>query len=138
MNAEADGALAAALARLEEVVYDPKNRAKSSRITPDPGVQEAITALNGNHAAAIALLRQALQDPHAEVKGRAAAGLGLIGPEAREAVADVVMPQDGSSRGRGPGSLGHGSELSPARLASGAGRAPTRARRLGTGSLCRL
>ena len=92
VNAETDPALAAALVRLHDVVYDPQRRSKNSRsrVIPDPSIKEAIAAFNGNHAAAIALLRQALQDSNAEVRGRAAVGLGLIGPDAKEAVADMV------------------------------------------------
>lgn len=80
-------ALAAALAQLQAVLYDPK----PTRGFPNPSMQKALAALGDLRAAALPVLREGLQNSDERVSDRAADGLSQLGPEARELVPDIMQ-----------------------------------------------
>lgn len=93
-----DRAVADALEDIKRVLHDPK----TVHVYPNPAMVAAIKALRDQKKAAVPILREALADKSGEVRERAADGLGIIGPEAREAAPDLmVLLRDSKNMGDG-------------------------------------
>jgi RNA polymerase sigma factor (sigma-70 family) len=73
--------LAAALDKVKAALHDPNETA----LYPNSAMQDAIAGLGDKKKEALPLLEAALNDANAEVRLRATDGLGIIGPEAKEA-----------------------------------------------------
>ncbi len=79
---EPDAALAAALDKVKVALHDPN----PTTLYPNPVMQEAIAGLGGHKQAALPILEASLNDDvDPPVRLRAIDGLGIIGPEAKEA-----------------------------------------------------
>jgi RNA polymerase sigma factor (sigma-70 family) len=80
-DAGANDALAAALDKVKAALHDPNE----TTLYPNSFMQEAIAGLGDKKKAALPILEAALNDANAEVRLRAVDGLGILGPEAKEA-----------------------------------------------------
>jgi RNA polymerase sigma factor (sigma-70 family) len=75
-------ALASALDKVKEALHDPNE----TTLYPNSVMQAALAGLGDNQKAALPILEAALTgDTNAEVRLRAVDGLGIIGPDAKEA-----------------------------------------------------
>jgi RNA polymerase sigma factor (sigma-70 family) len=72
---------AAALARVEAALHDTNE----TKLYPNTVMQEAIDGLSAGKKAAVPMLESAMNDSDLQVRERAIDGLGMIGPEAKEA-----------------------------------------------------
>jgi RNA polymerase sigma factor (sigma-70 family) len=78
--------LAAALRRVQEILNSPRPGLNG----PNPAMVAAIAALGDRRHAAVAMLRESLKNADPRVRRQAAEGLALIGPEAKEAIPDLM------------------------------------------------
>ncbi len=98
-DAGAHDALAAALDKVKAALHDSND----TTLYPNSVMQEAITGLGDNKKAALPILEAALGDANAEVRLRAIDGLGMLGPEAKEAAPLVLgVLRDGGLGGAIP------------------------------------
>jgi RNA polymerase sigma factor (sigma-70 family) len=113
---QSDLNLAAALRKVRDVLDNPRPGTNER----NPAMVAAIAALGDHRRAAVSMLRESLKNPDPKVRRQAAEGLALIGPEAKEAIPDLMemlrtsdrIPQAGDSL-RALKEIGASSEILP-------------------------
>ena len=81
-----DPRLAAALLRVQKVLEDRK----PTRRYPNPDMEQALAALGRRRSAALPLLIAALGNPEERIRDRASDALRQLGPEARDAIPELL------------------------------------------------
>lgn len=93
-NTTTDSRLAAALLRVQRVLEDRK----PTRRYPNPDMEQALAALGRRRAEALPLLIAALGNPEERIRDRACDGLRQLGPEAKDAIPELLQQlRDGNS-----------------------------------------
>lgn len=81
-----DPRLAAALSRVQKALEERK----PTRRYPNPAMEQALAALGARRAAALPLLMAALGSSEERIRDRASDGLRQLGPEARDAIPELL------------------------------------------------